>query len=399
MPDEATTTEVAAAPELSHTPAGDGATDPMPDLSGFEELGLGAALPGSAPAATDAGSPAPGSTTSKPSGAAGPTERPSINTKGPRAGAAEAAPAAARSSTSKPVVSQPGAPAPGRAAKLAEVAPHVRPLLERMSNDAFNHFYPLALKLQNGELVEKAVADKAVADKEAEMTAQLSKARYYDHERGYTLTEEYQTLTAQTSQMEQEAAFWADQIEAINAGQPWRVLVQDKEGNIRVSAERDPKEPGALARAQSMLTKAHTLHANLASKLEALPAAHKAEYGKYSGFFTDLDSQLFSKLTDPNSKSYNKSIVERAAAQLQQWPAMFRARPEVKALANALAVGEAMVARIQQLQSELGKVQNHNKALANGSPAPGSVEAGVGDAAQADEDAAISELDRLAGRF
>lgn len=397
MSDETNAIEVDAAPELSHTPAGaDSGADQMPDLSGFEELGLGAGLPGteSAPAA---GSPEPNQSTSKPSGAAGPNERPSNNTKGPRAGAAEAAPAAARPSA-KPVVSQPAA-APGRAAKLAEVAPHVRPLLERMSNDAFNHFYPLALKLQNGELVEKAVADKAVADKEAELTAQLSKARYYDHEKGYTLTEEYQTLSAQTGQMEQEAAFWADQIEAINAGQPWRVLVQDKDGNIRVSAERDPKEPGALARAQSMLTKAHTLHAGFASKLEALPAAHKAEYGKYSGFFTDLDSQLFSKLTDPNSKSYNKTITERAAAQLQQWPAMFRARPEVKALANALAVGEAMVARIQQLQSELGKVQNHNKALASGSPSPGSVEAGVGNAAQADEDAAIGELDRMAGRF
>lgn len=89
MPDETNAVEVTDAPELSASPSGasaDSSTD-MPDLSGFEELGLGAGLPGteSAPAA---GSPDPSSNTSKPSGAAGPNERPSNNTKGPRAGAA-----------------------------------------------------------------------------------------------------------------------------------------------------------------------------------------------------------------------------------------------------------------------------------------------------------------------
>lgn len=300
----------------------------------------------------------------------------------PKAEPAKPAAAPAQESEARPV----GRPS-GRDTKLSLITdPRKRELLSKMANDSFDEFHDLALKLQNGEFVPKSELDAAIRAKESE----LKSARYFDHEKGYTLTPEYQALHKDVERAGAERDFWQDQLAAAQAGQPVRWLnPPDKDGNVTIGTEQyDPKaNPSLAGQIMANIVRAETKFGRANESIAKLPGTHKVEYEKFNGSLTSLNKEMFGAVTNPAFKA-------RADGHLNKFPAALRARPEMGLLANALAAGEMFFAQLQAAQAQLAKLQNSAAASASGAPAPIDTGAAPGDGT--DMKAAVSTLHKLA---
>lgn len=264
----------------------------------------------------------------------------------------------------KPAAPAPAEPAPQagpRAEKLAQITDlETRDALMKMSNKSFEKFHDIALKLQNGEFVPRA--ELVALEAKANEAKQL---RYFDHEKGYTLTPEYQALETRVNVATGEKDFWAHQLALAHAGQPVQWLEKDKDGNPVVSATTyDPKQhPTIIGQISSNMTSASIRLENLSGEIAKLPAQHKTEYSKFTSTFNALNDGMFGKITNPAFKS-------KAAAHLAQYPKALQGRPEVVCLANALSAGEIFFSQLQAANAEIARLKNSNNATASSAPAP-----------------------------
>lgn len=306
----------------------------------------------------------------------------------------------------KPATQKPGPAAPAqnpnfidsnaRAEKLKAINdPAERERLSKMSNPAFNRFYDIALKLQNGDLLPRAKVDELLAAKEQELTqgfeAQKATAlstRFFDHEEGYTLTPEYKAAASNVQAYDDHAAFWSEQLAQIRNGQPYQILQQTKEG-LRIGAQQfDPKDPQAEGFIISKITEATANRESWRRELSKIPNSHKETYGQFTGRVTQLDKSLFEKATAPGFTS----AVEKTLAE---WPAALRARPEIQLIAKMQVAGQLLLARIQSLEAGAAAKANSQAALKSAAPAP--IETGNGVTAPPDDTkAAVAELNRIA---
>ena len=293
---------------------------------------------------------------------------------------------------------KPAAPAPepaprpvgrpsGRDTKLSLITdPRKRELLAKMANDSFDEFHDLALKLQNGEFVPKSELDSAIKAKEAE----LKSARYFDHEKGYTLTPEFQALDRDVTRANAERDFWQDQLARANAGQPVQWLnPPDKDGNVTVGAESyDPRaNPSLAGQIMSNIVRAETKLGRASEAIAKLPGTHKVEYEKFNGSLTSLNKDLFGAVTNPAFKA-------KSEAHMNKFPAALRARPEMALLSNALAAGEMFFAQLQAANEQLAKLQNSAAASSSGAPAP--IDTGASATEGGELKAQVSLLHKLA---
>lgn len=283
-----------------------------------------------------------------------------------------------------------------RAEKLKAITdPAERERLSKMSNPAFNRFYDVALKLQNGDLVPKEKVAELVASREAELKAAWDQekstalsSRFFDHERGYTLTPEYEQAAKAVQAFEDHQAFWQEQLARIRGGQPYQILEQTKEG-LRIGATQyDPKDPQAEGHVIGKITEAVTRAEAWRSKLNEIPVGHKKTYGEFTGRVASLDKELFGQATAP---AFQKAV----AQTLDQWPAGLRGRPEIALIAKMQVAGQLLLNRLQALEAEKAAKGNSAAALKSAAPAP--IETGNGITTPPDSTAAaVAELNRLA---
>ena len=280
-----------------------------------------------------------------------------------------------------------------RAPKLQQISdPAVRDLLAQMSNPAFNKFYELALRVQNGELLEKSVHEQTLADREKDWTSKISNTRFLDHEEGYKLTPEYTELDSAAQGIAAESSFWDDQLANIRQGKPVRMLVTDGQGNIKVSDfEIDPKaDPSIEGRVLSKIAKASGITQNLQEKMRGLPERHKGEFTKMNSHITGINKSLFgSLLANPN-------FVKAAEGEIAGVPLALRGRPEMQLLGNALAAGKLLLAQNEKLTTQIAQLKKVRGSNVGASPDPSEVTQPGAGADDGDATADLKLLDRLA---
>lgn len=276
-------------------------------------------------------------------------------------------PAAPQAQASAQPSARPEAQNASRRPKLAKIVDtELYTALDRMSNAAFDKFYPIALRLQDGELIEKTQLEKTIADREREWTEKATNTRFLDHEHGYKLTPEYQELETAAQSNSAEAAFWQDQLVNIRQGQPVRKLFEDENGRIRISDEAiDPKQnPEIEAYVLGKIAHAQSIAQHIKAEMRQLPARHKTEFGRFNSSVSDLNTQLFGAL------SKNEHFTKAAEAEIAGIPAALRGRPEIKLLGNALAAGKMLLAQNAKLNEQLAQLKKVRSSRAAGAPDP-----------------------------
>lgn len=279
-----------------------------------------------------------------------------------------------------------------RAARLAAITdPEDRERLLRMSNAAFERFYPIALQLQAGDLVPKTKIDEMIGQREAairaELETKLGATRWADHEEGYRLSPEFRAAETNLQNMEAQQDFWQDQLGLLRAGTPFQILEETKDG-VRVSQQKyDPKDPSAEGFLLAKLTQTSSRAEFWRDKLKTFPETHKAHYTQFSGKLADLDSQLFKAVTNP---TFSKAVTEN----LQQWPASLRGRPEIALICKMQVAGDLLLRRIAQLEKQ--QAARTNSVAATTAAAPNPLDTGAATDGASDTAAAVAELDRIA---
>ena len=265
--------------------------------------------------------------------------------------------------TTDPAAPEPRGPGrPSTRAKKLEVITDAtdRERLSRMSNEAFDKYYDLTLKLQNKELLTREQADAEFKAKQGEVTG----SRYFDHEHGYTLTPEYHTLSGHADQITAEHDFWSEQLTSMREGQPVNWLERKADGTINVSAQsRDPATPGLEGALFSKIAQAANIRGDIQRQLGELPKQHAAQYNKFNEHVTKMDTELVGAV---KGEGFTKAV----ATNLEQFPAILRGRPEIQLLAKLRVAGDALYNQNLKLQEQLSKTTNAAQALSSGAPSP-----------------------------
>jgi len=195
----------------------------------------------------------------------------------------------------------------------------------------------------------------------------------------------YEQAAAAVQAHDDHAQFWQEQLGNIRAGQPYKLLVQTKEGWRIGNQLFDPKDPSAEGHVLAKLTENITARQTWQQKLAEIPTGHKKTYGEFTGRVTQLDKELFEKATAPQ-------FTQAVAKTLEQWPAGLRGRPEIALIAKMQVAGQLLLNRIQALEAQAQAKGNSVAALKNAAPAP--VDTG-GITPPDNTAAAVAELNRL----
>lgn len=102
---------------------------------------------------------------------------------------------------------------------------------KKMGNEAYNAMRPVYEEY-------KKLKAAPQAQTQAQTQAQ-SLASVFEHEEGYMLTPQFKTLISETQRANQEHVHWQEQLAAIRAGQKWKELYADEQGNL-VAVVSDP---------------------------------------------------------------------------------------------------------------------------------------------------------------
>ena len=335
--------------------------EPLPS---FSDIGLSptAGLDSGGGAAAD---PSPSNTLNEPAARGSAPQTSSTDTpedgdiQAPQAGAG-----AAQAAAGAPA----GAGQNARAPKLAQIKdPDLANAIKFSSNATFEKFFPIALKLQNGDLVDKATVAEQLAAKENELKAASEAARaarYFDHEEGYKLTPEYVEVANHVAGLSQEQEIWIEQAAAVEQGKPFYFLAKGPDGKPQWTGPHNPADhPGVSARIQAKISQATAMIQNLSSKLNTLPEQHRTKYNELNTNLTKMDTEIFGNVKNPEFHALQTSY-------LKTFPAFMQGRPEIVLLAKALAGGQLLMKQNQAIRAELGKRGAFKAATGASAPNP-----------------------------
>lgn len=212
-------------------------------------------------------------------------------------------------------------------------------LFERMSNEAYAELYPL---------YKRYIEHKEDFDKLPELKQQLRQLKeesqkprdYYDHEHAYLLSPAYQDGLRERNSAEQIRDFWQVQLEKLESGQPFQVLIrqQQQDGSVALvqSQPIDPKAPKARATLLSELTKAESQYGAVSARLEETAKAIRGKYSNFNKVGEALIESYFGKFKDQLKPGYDKHVT-KFAPELRNHPAMRFAAYALAALEQATA--------------------------------------------------------------
>lgn len=288
-----------------------------------------------------------------------------------------------------------GAGQNSRTPRLAQIKdPKLAHALKFSSNATFEEFFPIALKLQNGDLVDKAKVAEQLAAKENELKAAseaAKAARYFDHEDGYKLTPEYTEVANHVAGLSQEQELWIEQAANIEQGKPFYFLQKGPDGKPQWGGPYNPADhPGISARVQAKISQAAGMIQNLSGKLTSLPEQHRTKYNELNTNLTKMDTELFGNVKNPEFHSLH-------ATYLKSFPGFMQGRPEIVLLAKALAGGQLFMKQNQQLREELSKKGAFKAATGASAPNPNSSGAS-GPPDPSNTKALVAQLHEMAGR-
>lgn len=220
-------------------------------------------------------------------------------------------------------------------------------LFSAMSNEAYAELYPL---------YKRYISDKDSFDKLPELKQQLETLKqqvnaprdYYDHEHAYLLSPSYQEGLMERNQHAEIRNFWQEQLEKIEAGQPFQVLVRtpNEDGSYSLSRSQqiDPKAPKARATILSELTKAESNYGAAEAKLQATAQTIKGKYSNFNKLGDRMIQEYFGKHTEMLKPNYEKHL-SKFAPELRNHPAMRFAAYALAALEQATADGDHAAVR------------------------------------------------------
>jgi hypothetical protein len=228
------------------------------------------------------------------------------------------------------------------------VSDEVKPLLERMSNEAFNHFKPLVLELP--KLQQKLTeSEKRIT----ELSSGRPPENYNEHPDGYILSPEFSQAAKEVQEANIVATHWQQQFDAVEGGAlKYKTLGRDAQGNLCTTGEVDA---GADAKSKLLrnMTWSQQQVDTKQARITLIQESHKVKYQEAAAWLENAQKQWFTKVNEENHP-----LQPLIKSTLESFPATFRANPVAKALAKSLVLNVRFAEVISQLQKNGGKMES-----------------------------------------
>lgn len=258
----------------------------------------------------------------------------------------------------QPTVEQPQAVQP-TARKFDGLEPEEVDYFKRMSNSAYNKLYP------------EYLAYKKLKTEHEQLQQQFKEAQalpMYAQENAWKLAPEYNELAQNAQQLSAEINHWQEQLANVEAGQPWRGLVMDPQGNIVKGPEQEAS-PQGKAEILSKISQGYTLQQSVQAQMSQFDQQYKERHQSFLGKLQEIDKQVFAGV-DP------AKLAERARPKLELFPPAFRGQPMTQMLAKALVVIEGLIAMNRAARNATTNQQIKTRTATNAGPPVSSIQSG-----------------------
>lgn len=224
----------------------------------------------------------------------------------------------------------------------------LRPVFKKLHNEPFNTFKPIIK--ENAELKTKLQESEA---KYAEVKKGALPDNYYEHQRGYILSPEFENAANIAIRAEQVANHWKGQLEAIRKGEPTyqEIMVNPRTGELSVSKplnvdkQAEAEVASYVDFAQQQLMEKQYAVRGISEKHTS---AHQEAVNQVLGF----EKAAFKVYDGENAKDWEPVIKDTIA---KTFPPAFRNNPLATGYAKALIT--------------ISKLGEQIKALKTGAPA------------------------------
>lgn len=217
----------------------------------------------------------------------------------------------------------------------------LHPHFKRMSNEAFNTLKPYVIELQ-GKLAEK---DKEIAD--------IKKGKipdnYYEHERGFTLTPEYENAAMYAHEAALIHQHWEQQLNAVREGaKEYVTLARDAKGNL-VYGAKAPADASAETKLLSLFTSTQAQMLQAQGELNGVQKAYKSNYESARDWVGTYSDKVFPAFKD------EKGALAIAANNYvnKEVPAAFRSNPLAPLLAKSVITGVNLFRLLKEAKEQL----------------------------------------------
>lgn len=261
-------------------------------------------------------------------------------------------------------VQQPPA-APNLPVDYKDIDPADVPLFKRMDNTAkaaakqWYDFY------RNNKKATEEYQTK-LTDYEKELN-ELREYRYYQAPDAYKLAPDYTTAVKSYQTNDAIVRHWTDQLAAIDEGRPIRDLLQDKDGNLTLSAQELQPSPQLRAQVLAAMQTAISKRDQAGNNLESFPSKYQERNKQFSTQLEQAVNQLASPtlMQNPAYKNIYDAYLTKAI------PSHLRNVPVYQQMAKMAAFVQLASKQIQTLQAQLAAKGIKTAAAVNQGPPDG----------------------------
>lgn len=205
------------------------------------------------------------------------------------------------------------------------------PLFKKMSNKSFDALKPVYL--EHKQLKESLPAKEAEI---AKLKQGALPENYYEHDRAYTLTPEFEQIANNTIKAGMIVNHWEQQLAKIKSGDETyqEIHINSQDGNLYpgkpVKATKESE-----AEVEQYLAKTKEQHLKFQMGLKSLGESHKAKHQESVGAIQSFESTAFKNLEGDNAKIVDpiiKDIIEKVL------PPAFHNSPLARPFAKAMYV-------------------------------------------------------------
>ena len=263
------------------------------------------------------------------------------------------------------VVQQPPAAAANLPVDYKDIDPADVPLFKRMDNTAkakakeWYDFY------RNNKKTTEEYQTK-LTDYEKELN-ELREYRYYQAPDAYKLAPDYTTAVKSYQTNDAIVRHWTDQLAAIDEGRPIRDLLQDKDGNLSLSAQELQPSPQLRSQVLAAMQAAISKRDQAGNNLEAFPSKYQERNKQFSTQLEQAVNQLASPtlMQNPAYKTIYDQYLTKAI------PSHLRNVPVYQQMAKMAAFVQLASKQIQTLQAQLAAKGIKTAAAINQGPPDG----------------------------
>lgn len=229
----------------------------------------------------------------------------------------------------------------------SDLPDEVKPLFQKMSNDAFARLKPMFLEHR----AQKDLIESQKRDLEAARKGQVNiPENWYDNPNAFTLLPEAQTLEADFATANAIERHWNEQLMKIESGEDWQDLDFDPKTGRLVKGAPQPANTAAKVSVLGNWQMAKDQVKDVQASYIKLRDSFKERHTTIVNSFNErVDHYL------PMFKDKEHAFTKQLAPALDLFPKAYQNHPVTVACAKLMIVNQSLMQYVKQLETEKSK--------------------------------------------